>query len=83
VTPHENFIMTMKVDIGKNLDNPALSGWMQPARLIDYKTLPNGDIEYAYRFRGNCRYFYEVDPKTRKIIGWRFEGSERDCIINP
>jgi hypothetical protein len=83
VTPHENFIMTMQSDIGKNLDDPTLSGWMQSARLIDHKSLLNGDIEYAYRFRGDCRYFYEVGPKTRKIVGWRFEGSERDCIINP
>jgi hypothetical protein len=40
VTLHENFIMTMQSDIGKNLDDPTLSGWMQPARLIDNINFP-------------------------------------------
>jgi hypothetical protein len=43
----------------------------------------NGNIENEYRFRGTCRYFYEIEPKTGRIVGWRFEGSERDCEIIP
>jgi hypothetical protein len=51
--------------------------------VFNSKTLFNGNIENQYRYRGTCRYFFEVDPKTRKIVGWRFEGSERDCEIVP
>lgn len=83
VTPHQNFSKTMRLDIGKSVDDPTLSGWMQSQRLIGHQTLPNGNVENAYRFRGTCRYFYEINPKTRIIVGWRFEGSERDCEIVP
>lgn len=78
---HENFILTMRSDIGKRVGDSTLSGWMQPGRLIGQKTLSNGNTENAYRFRGDCRYFYEIDLKTQTIVGWRFEGSERDCAI--
>jgi hypothetical protein len=83
VTPHQNFVMLMQFAIGKSVDDPTVSDRRQPARLIDRKTLSNGNIEEAYRFRGACRYFYEVNPTTRMIEDWRFEGDERDCIINP
>lgn len=82
VTPHENFRGHMSHNVGKSIDDPN-TNWVIPKYLIDSKTLPNGNIENGYRFRGTCRYFFEFDPNTRRIVGWRFEGSEGDCIINP
>ena len=82
-TPHENFIATMRSDIGKKTDDPTLSGWLQSGRLVERKTLPNGNIEEEYRFKSACRYFYEISPTTSIIVGWRFSGSERECEINP
>lgn len=83
VTPHENFTLHMKSKMGMNFDDPPRVTGINPERFISSKILPNGNLENGYLFRGTCRYFYEIDQKTRKIVGWRFEGSERDCEIAP
>jgi hypothetical protein len=82
LTPHENFKSHMSRNIGRNIDDPATI-WVNPHALVASKSLPNGNIENEYRLYGSCRYFFEVDARTRKIVSWRFEGSEHDCIINP
>jgi hypothetical protein len=78
ITPHENFVMSMQAAIGKSTDRVA---WRRPEQLIGLKTLPNGNIEESYKFRNSCFYYYEIDPKAHLIVGWRFEGTERDCQI--
>jgi hypothetical protein len=43
-------------------------------------TLPNGNLEAGYIWgytQPKCRYYYEYDPKTGVIVGFRFEESER------
>jgi len=82
LAPHENFKVHMRSDIGESVDAP--NTWAGPHfRAIDVKVLPNGNIENEYEFRGSCRYFFEFNPETRIIIGWRFEGREKDCAIMP
>lgn len=82
VTPHENFKAHMSDNIGRDIDSPN-TDWVRPDRYVGNKVLPNGNTENEYKFRGTCRYFFEIDPKTRIIVGWRFEGNERDCEIVP
>lgn len=82
VTPHENFKQHMSHNVGKRIDDPRLN-WVNQRVLIGSTTLPNGNIENEYRFRETCRYFFEVDPKSRVILRWRFQGTERDCQIVP
>jgi hypothetical protein len=82
LTPHENFRSHMSHNIGKDIDDPLTEG-VNPHVFVGSKILPNGNIENEYRLYGSCRYFFEVDARTRKIVSWRFEGSEHDCIINP
>ena len=83
VTSQENFRMIIGESVGKSIDLPPRVTNAYPEDLVSSTHLPNGNIENQYRYQGACRYFYEIDPKTRIIVGWRYEGSERDCRINP
>lgn len=68
--------------IGQDIDMPAIA-FPNPKALINTNQLSNGNLEMEYRWLRSCRYFYEVDPKTRKIVGARFEGNEDDCVWIP
>ena len=81
--PHENFKAFRKYNIGKRTDDPTSEISRYPTRIVDSLTLPNGNREIKFRGRRDCRYFYEVDKVTNIIIGWRFEGKKKNCIINP
>ncbi|HXG29987.1 MAG TPA: hypothetical protein VNJ47_14195 [Nevskiales bacterium] len=73
----------MDSKIGMSIDAPLARAGINPARLISTKTLPNGNFENGYEYRRTCRYFFEVDSKTRTVVSWRFEGSEEGCGIVP
>ncbi len=83
ITPHENFKAHLYQKIGMRLDDIPSYWWPYEEDKVDTKVLPNGNIENKYKYRGTCFYIYEIDPKTRKIVGARFEGSEKDCVVNP
>lgn len=83
VTPHENFQMILGQSVGKNIDAPPRITNAYADRLLSSRVLQTGNLENEYQWYGACRYFYEIDSKTRIIVGWHFEGSERDCRINP
>lgn len=83
LSPHQNFIDTFNYQVGKNFDDPSV---YKPRRRVKSSTLSSGllEIEYQHLVRwGGCRVFYEVDPVSRKIVNWRFEGTEEACYINP
>ena len=83
VTPHENFKMIFGQSVGKSIDDPARITNAYPDRLLSSTVLSNGNVENKYLWYGACRYFFEINPNTRRIVGWHFEGSEHDCRINP
>lgn len=89
VSPHENFKNALygekgwPVRIGTSIDNVDRGSFPDVDALLEIKPLLNGNLEYKYRFFGTCRYMYEVDHDTRKIVRAYFEGSERDCILTP
>ena len=84
ISPHENFKSVLNSQIGKSIDNAPTYSFRSENGLISSKILPNGNIENKYKYyREGCVYFFEIDPKTRKIVGTRFEGDESDCILNP
>lgn len=83
VTPHENFQMILGRSVGKSMDDPPRITNAYSDRFLSSTVLQNGNIENKYLWYGECRYYFEIDQKTHKIVGWRFEGSERDCRINP
>lgn len=81
LTPHENFKGHMTHAVGQRIGVALWSkAYYKP---ITTKRLQDGNMENEYEFRGTCRYFFEFDPKTQIIVGWRFTGSEEDCVIGP
>lgn len=81
---HQNFIDIMRHDVGKGIDNPYLTRNQYPERRVGQKMLPNGNIEEEYRAGWRaCRVFFEIDKKAGKVVGWRYEGSDKDCSIPP
>jgi len=80
--PHENFKNKKASNIGCSIDKPRSPGVIL-RKLLSSRMLPNGNIENEYHEWRSCRYFFEYDPETRIIVGWRFEGSEEDCATVP
>ena len=79
VTPHENFVSIMRSQIGKSADDPnSYTGAYHRYRILE-KRLENGNIEEEYKRGQRCRHFFEIDTKSRIIVGWRYEGAEKDC----
>jgi hypothetical protein len=83
VTPHQNFIDHGNHNIGSSIDDPRVVGSTNQKNLLGSRTLPNGNVEHSYKWRGSCRKFFEYDPKTRIIVAFRWEGSEQDCEVVP
>ena len=53
---------------------------------LDTTRLPNGNIEEKYaagiwRWGGPCYVYLEIQPETKRIVGWRYEGSKESCRI--
>jgi hypothetical protein len=66
------------------MDDPTSDLSHYPEWIAGRRVLPSGNIEIEFLGRGKaCPVFFEIDAKTRIIVGWRFEGSERDCEIVP
>ena len=80
---HENFKQVMGAQVGKRIDDPDAYPVFYRLRQVNSKGLPNGNQqqEYAAGRKGECRLFFEVEPLTRRIVRWSYEGSERDCVI--
>ncbi len=83
INPHENFKEALYDSIGQSIDNVPNYLWPDEKALVSSKLLPNGNIENKYKHLRSCRYIFEINPKTRTIVGARFEGKETDCVINP
>lgn len=83
ISPYENFKAHLRDEIGESIDYAPSYSWRNEKDLIDSKVLPNGNIENKYKYLRSCFYIFEIDPQTRQIIGARFEGSEKDCVVNP
>lgn len=80
---HENFKRQFRNDVGKKSSNSNTNISRYPQLIIDSRKLSGGNIEKKLRWHGSCRVFYEIDPETKIILNWRFEGSKKDCTIAP
>ena len=81
LSPHENFKDHMSSAVGKKISDPHT--WARDDRQVSVRPLENGNVEHKYTFRRSCWYFFEVEKSSGLIVGWRFEGSEKDCAIAP
>lgn len=80
---HENFISRMQRHVGRSADDPNTSINHYPENLGDAMNLPNGNIEQQYRFGPGCEVYFEIDKASRRIVGWRYEGTEETCVLVP
>lgn len=81
---HENFRSWMQEQVGKSADDP--DAYMNRYRRLHVSTtrLLNGNLEEQYRSgRGSCRVYFEIDKVSRKIVRWRYDGTQDDCAIVP
>jgi hypothetical protein len=83
LTPHENYTSLMEHNIGSTIDSPNVAGSAETKSLLASKALPNGNIENEYKYRGTCRTFFEYEKKSKIIVSWHYQGSEKDCVIVP
>lgn len=75
---HERFVLYNNSKVGRNFDKEDRGTSIQ--KYADSRALPNGNIEYGYKWRRTCYVYYEVDPETRIIVDWRWEGSQGYCV---
>jgi hypothetical protein len=81
---HLTFKEVMSHQVGKSIDDADAYPVFYRLRQMNVKSLPNGheQHEYAAGRKGDCRLFFEVEPLTRRIVKWSYEGSERECVIS-
>lgn len=81
---HEAFQQVMDRQVGKLIDEPDAYPVFYRLRERNAKALPNGNTEHEYAAGrdGRCQLFFETDLSGR-IVRWRADGSERNCVITP
>ena len=82
----DNFREIYSGKVGRSIDDPSLLVGNYPKKEVGSRTLPNGNIEMEFDMEnpgGQCRIFYEVDPQSRIIVAWRFEGGDEACAVPP
>ena len=80
MTPtHEAFLSFHESDVGREMEEVYSGTYIVPY-MLEGKILPNGNSEYGFARRGTCEVYYEVDPETRIIVAWRWQGLKEDCI---
>lgn len=78
--PRAAFFQNIGADVGKKTDDP--STWFfhyQKNRKSNTGT-ESGNIEYEYDWGPLCVTYYEVDPPSKTIVGWRMHDTvNRGC----
>jgi hypothetical protein len=81
---HQNFKNILNATVGQYADSPSVRGARNPETRIAAVTLPSGNVEEGYGLnQGACRYYFEIDKTTGRIVGWRYEGAEENCTVFP
>lgn len=84
VTPHENFLEHLNSFLNKDID--MVPKYELPP-FVESNVLENGNFEYMYKHQGPkadqrpCVWFLEINPKTRLVKRFRYEGKDSDCTI--
>ena len=76
---HETFVSHRNHEVGLKMEDVRSSTSIKS--YADSRFLSNGNVEYGFKYRRTCRVYYEVNPETRIIVGWRWEGLRQHCVI--
>jgi hypothetical protein len=85
VSPYENYTNWMQAQVGRWAYDPDTYRRRYVELRVAERQLANGNIEEEFRRGrgGKCPTYFEIDPKTEKIVAWRHEGQKEDCGIRP
>jgi hypothetical protein len=80
---YRNFKQVMDRQVGKGIDDPDAYPVFYRLRELNSKPLQNGNLQQQYAAGRNerCRLYFEVEPRTGRIVRWSSEGSESDCVL--
>ena len=82
--PQQNFHESFASEVGKTIEDPTSRVGRYPESVVARRQLPNGMEEIEYMYSHVCMVFFEVDPKTKMIVSWRYEKKEaRACQMPP
>ena len=75
----------MQGNVGRSLDDPYIYRNRSRSLYVGANQLPNGNVEEEFRAgRGStCRVFFEIDKQARKVVRWRYIGTQGDCAVVP
>ena len=82
-TGDENFKKIMSSDVGRKADDPSAYRNHYRSLLVATRELPNGNIEEKFDRHPQCPVFFEINNASNKIVGWRYEGDAKSCVIVP
>jgi len=87
-SPHEVFVEDMQTYVGYDVTIERLDelssgyGLVDSGYLTDVETLNDGNLRYHYAHPNiwgrHCHYYFVVDGRTRKVIGWGFDYDKSD-----
>jgi hypothetical protein len=81
---HKSFVKSLSETVGNNIYNCQGNGWCHQHRgdgslFQGDEKLGNGNYEAKYFLSPNrkCKYFFEYEPESGLIVGFRYEESEK------
>ena len=79
----ENFRQVMERQVGKRADDPDFYPVLYRLRQVDSKLIANGHREdkYLAGYKGKCEVYFEIDPASGRVTGWRADPRDSDCVI--
>ena len=80
---HQNFKNHFQWDVGRSAEDPQVSFNYYREDRGPATVLPNGNSEQQYHFGTGCEVFFEIGKESKKIVGWRYEGTEETCVLVP
>jgi len=84
ISGHENFKDTMQSFVGRYESDPYIDYYFESPNYSYIGTriiLPNNNIEQQIYFSPGCPVYFVIDNISRRIISWRYKGTEEVCYI--
>src|SRR6266480_5758222 len=76
---HDRIKAGMQHEVGLSAEDKNTLLQRYPESRRGSTVLQNGNVEQQFHFRRSCEVFFEIDARSRKIVGWRYEGTVEDC----